>query len=386
MEKGISDKIPAVLMQQARKITSYDLVSIGRNALYRCCDVVQTTVEAAISASSIEAKAKSADADTVFYHLSKLSVENVENMLKSHVRRAVKLTKRRVGDRKFAVAIDYTDEMFYGDRDTKGIVGTKHKKGSNYAFKYLTVSIVTNGCRFFLFAYPVFQRGDNWFYVEKTLDLLEELGLKTYVLLLDREFNESSTLGLLQARGYGFIVPAVQNSKFDRLKKTAEKFPAIARCWKVADVETTMVMLEKDGQIYGYVTNLPEDSYKNDVYVLSELYSKRWGIETAHRVEDNFRIYTTTKNGFVRYFFFAISVLIYNLWIWVNLTFGTEGIIHVKVDELLQLLTKLFDDFWRWSSSPDRWFSLLSLEKTGKALFAIFACKPMSAGSVDGLP
>ena len=231
---------------------------------------------------------------------------------------------------------------------------------------------MTNGCRFFLFAYPVFQRGDNWFYVEKTLDLLEELGLKTYVLLLDREFNESSTLGLLQARGYGFIVPAVQNSKFDRLKKTAEKFPAIARCWKVADVETTMVMLEKDGQIYGYVTNLPEDSYKNDVYVLSELYSKRWGIETAHRVEDNFRIYTTTKNGFVRYFFFAISVLIYNLWIWVNLTFGTEGIIHVKVDELLQLLTKLFDDFWRWSSSPDRWFSLLSLEKTGKALFRHF--------------
>jgi len=383
MEKGISDKIPAVLKQQARKITSYDLLKLGKNALYECFDVIQAAVEAAIATSSIEAKAKSANADTVFYHLGKLSVENVENMLKSHVYRAVKLVKRRFGDRKFAVAIDYTDEMFYGDENTKGIVGTKHKKGSNYAFKYLTVNIVTNGCRFFLFAYPVFQRGNNWVYVEKTLNLLEELGLKAYVLLLDREFNESKTLDLLQARGYSFIIPAVQNSKFNRLKKTADRFPAIARCWKVAGVETTMILLEEEGHIYGYVTNLPEEFYKDDVYVLSVLYSKRWGIETAHRVEDDFRIYTTTKNGIVRYFFFVMSVLIYNLWVWVNLTFGVDGFIFVKVDELRQLLMKLFDDFRQWLSSPDRWFSQHSLENEKRLLFIRFW---LPTGSADALP
>jgi len=383
MKMGISDKIPAVLKQQARKITSYDLLSIGKNAFHRCFDIVQTAVEAAIAASSIEAKAKSANADTVFYHLDKLSVENVENMLKSHVRRAVGLVKRRFGNRKFAVAIDYTDEMFYGDENTEGIVGTKHKKGSNYAFKYLTVNIVTNGCRFFLFAYPVFQRGDNWVYVEKTLDLLGELGLRVHVLLLDREFNESKTLDLLQDRDYRYIIPAVQNSKFDRLKKTAERFPAIARCWEVAGIETTMIMLEEEGHIYGYVTNLPEEFYKDNVYVLSELYSKRWGIETAHRVEDDFRIYTTTKNGFIRYFFFVISVLIYNLWVWVNLTFGVDGIIYVKVDELRQLLMKMFEDFWRWLSSSDRWFSLHSLENGKRALFVCFW---LLTGSAEALP
>jgi len=372
MEKGISDKIPAVL-QQARKLASYDLLTIGKNAVHGCFDVIQTAVEAAVAASSIESRAKSANADTVFYHLNKLSVESVETMLKSQVARHVKLIKRRFGNRKFAVAIDYTDEMFYGDKKTGGIVGTKHKKGSNYAFKYLTVNIVTNGCRFFLFTYPIFQRGDNWIYIEKTLDILEELGLKTYVLLLDKEFNDSKTLDLLQSRDYKYIIPANQDKKFERWKNAAERFPAISREWKVAEVETTLVMLEEEQHVYGYLTNLPEDFYKNDVYVLSELYSKRWGIETAHRVEDDFRIYTTTKNGFIRYFFFAISVLVYNIWVWVNLNFGIEGPKRITVEELKQILTKAFEDFWRWLASPERWFSMRSLENAGKVLLHCLA-------------
>jgi len=385
METGILDKIPAVL-QQARKLAGYDLLKIGKNAVYGCFDIIQTAIEAAAAASSIEAKARTADADTVFYHLNKLSVEDVEEMLKHHAKRSVKLAKRRFGDRKFAVAIDYTDEMFYGDESTDGVVGTKRKKGSNYAFKYLTVNIVTAGCRFFLFTYPIFQRGGNYVYVEKTLDILEQYGLKTYVLLLDREFNESKTLDLLQDRDYKFIIPAVQNSKFERLKKTAERFPAIARDWEVAGILTTMIMLEEDGHIYGYVTNLPEDFYKNDVYVLSDLYSKRWGIETAHRVEDKFRIFTTTRNGVVRYFFFAISVLLYNLWVWVELNSGATPCARITVEEFKQLLTKGFEDFWRWLSSPERWLSMLSFGKLEGAQFACFWLPARMTGSAFALP
>ncbi|MCX6771276.1 MAG: transposase [Candidatus Micrarchaeota archaeon] len=385
MEKNISDKIPAVL-QQARKLAGYDLLTIGKNAIYGCFDVIQIAIEAAVASSSIEATAKSANADTIFYHLSKLSVENTENMLKVHVAMMVRHLKRRFGDRKFAVAIDYTDEMFYGDKETQGVVGTKNKNGSNYAFKYMTVNIVTAGCRFFLFSYPIFARGDNWFYIEKALDSLEELEIKTYVLLLDKEFNESGTLELLDARNYKYVIPADQDSKFERWKKAAEMLPAIIRGWKIADAETTLVLLEEDGHVYGYLTNLPEKFYRGDAYVLSELYSKRWGIETAHRVEDDFRIYTTTKNGFVRYFFFVISVLIYNLWVWVNLNFGAEPHARITVEELKQLLTKGFEDFWRWLSSPERWLSLHSFGNSKGAQFACFWLPAKSAGSIGALP
>ena len=285
MLKEIRDKIPTALMQQARKMANDVFLKMGKNAFFSLFDIIQPVIEAAVVATSIERKAKTADADTVFYHLEKLSIDDIEGFLKRKVSMAVKLAKRRFGNRKFAVAIDYTDEMFYGDEEQAPVVGTKHKNGSNYAFKYLTVNIVMAGCRFFLFAYPIFARGDNWFYVEKVLDLLEEFDLKTYVLLLDREFNDCKTLDLLQDRDYKYIIPADQDSKFDRWKKAADRFPATFRGWTVAEVETTLVMLEEMGQIYGYLTNLPEDFYRDNAFVLSELYSKRWGIETAHRVE-----------------------------------------------------------------------------------------------------
>lgn len=386
MLKEIRDKIPAALMQQARKMANDVLLKIGKNAIYSLFDIVQPVIEAAAAATSVERKAKTADADTVFYHLEKLSVDDVENLLKRKVSRAVKLAKRRFGNRKFPVAIDYTDEMFYGDDEQAPVVGTKHKNGSSYAFKYLTVNIVMAGCRFFLFAYPIFVRGDNWFYVEKVLDLLEEFCLKTYVLLLDKEFNDSKTLDLLQDRSYKYIIPADQDSKFGRWKKATDRFPAIFRGWTIADVEATLVMLEEKGQIYGYLTNLPEGFYRDNAFVLSELYSKRWGIETAHRVEDDFRIYTTTRNGAIRYFFFVISVLIYNLWVWVNLNFGLVGSMRVTVAGLKEILSDAFEEFWRWLSSPERWLSLHSLGNSNGAQFACSWLPAKPSGSADALP
>jgi putative transposase len=370
MEKMFEDKIPAALRQQARKLAGCGLLEMGRNAIYSAFGLLMTVIEAASGAASIESKAKTADADTVFYHLGKLSVDAIEGMLKTNIGRAVKLAKRMFGGRKFAIAIDYTDEMFYGDESKAPVVGTKHKNGSSYAFKYLTVNIVVKNCRFFLFAYPVFERGDNWKYIEKTLDLLEEFGIKTHVLLLDREFNDSMTLELLQRRNHAYIIPADQDSKFERWKKSAEKFPAIFRGWNVAGVETDLVMLEGKGHVYGYLTNLPEEFYRDDAFALSGLYAKRWGIETAHRIEDKFRIYTTTRNGAIRYLFFAISVLLYNLWVWINMTFGLAGAAAIKVEEMIQMLRSMFDELRRWLKSPDRWFCR-QLENFGRAAFAL---------------
>ena len=383
MDRAFGDKIPAVLMQQARRIMKDVLLKIGKNAIYSIFDIIQPVIEAAVAASSIERKAKTADADTVFYHLEKLSLEDIEQLLKHRVKRAVKLAKRRFGNRKFAVAIDYTDEMFYGDEENAPVVGTKHKAGSNYAFKYLTVNIVMPGCRFFLFTYPVFERGDNWIYVEKVLDLLEEFSVKTYVLLLDKEFNDGKTLDLLHDRCYKYVIPADQDSKFERWKQAVGRFPAIFRGWTVAEVETVLVMLEEEGHVYGYLTNLQEDFYRDNAFVLSELYSKRWGIETAHRVEDDFRIYTTTRNGMIRYFFFVISVLIYNLWVWVNLNFGLAGSARITVAEIKEILSKAFEEFWRWLSSPEKWFSMRRL---GNLESAILGCLQLPAGSASALP
>lgn len=160
MKKDVMNKIHAVAERQAQQLARYNLLQIGKNAVHSLFAVLLIAVVAAAASSSIELTAKKGgpDADTVLYHLHKLKVEDVERMLKHFVRRAVKLMKRRFGGRKVAVAIDFTDEMFYGDKKSPGVVGTKRKNGTNHAYRFLTVNIVTDRMRFFLFAFPALDR------------------------------------------------------------------------------------------------------------------------------------------------------------------------------------------------------------------------------------
>ena len=48
-------------------------------------------------------------------------------------------------------------------------------------------------------------------------------------------------------------------------------------------------------------------------------YSKRWGIETSYRVKKMFRGKTTSRNYIIRQFYFMMSVVLYNLWVLVNI-------------------------------------------------------------------
>ena len=55
------------------------------------------------------------------------------------------------------VAIDWHDEMYYGDPKAKGVVGTQHKNGSNHAYRYATISVLYNGQRLTLAAATMIQ-------------------------------------------------------------------------------------------------------------------------------------------------------------------------------------------------------------------------------------
>ncbi|HVB13090.1 MAG TPA: hypothetical protein VNE86_08135 [Nitrososphaerales archaeon] len=76
-----------------------------------------------------------------------------EEMLKSAFDRRVNENVRRLRrQRRFGmplpVAVDLHDVMYYGDHDsTPMIIGTKHTDGSNYAFEYLSASVLVDGER-----------------------------------------------------------------------------------------------------------------------------------------------------------------------------------------------------------------------------------------------
>ena len=78
-----------------------------------------------------------------------------------------------------------------------------------------------------------------------------------------------------------------------------------------------VVVNDEFGVKRAFATNI--DFNENDVGLserLFYLYGKRWGIETSYRVKKHsFRPKTTSKNYFIRLFYFLFSALLYNLWI-----------------------------------------------------------------------
>jgi putative transposase len=81
-----------------------------------------------------------------------------------------------------------------------------------------------------------------------------------------------------------------------------------------------------------FATNI--DFNENDIGLSNRIfmkYSKRWGIETGYRVKKHsFRSKTTSKNYHIRLFYFLFSVLLYNLWILIDILLWISLIGRVK--------------------------------------------------------
>ena len=86
---------------------------------------------------------------------------------------------------------------------------------------------------------------------------------------------------------------------------------------------------------------------ENDVDLADKVfrqYGKRWGIETSYRVKKySFRSKTTSKNYFIRFFYFMFSAIMYNLWILVDIIlalflFGSKQTKRVITSKLFETI------------------------------------------------
>ena len=380
MLKEVRDKIPSVLRKQARKLENYDLMDMGKNCRLRQCMLLALLVSSAFLGLSPEQKAlndRNFTSDALYHHLSnKVGIDTVEAMLNYFVsKRDIKLLRRRFGGWGFYIAIDFTDEMFYGEKGTAGVVGTKHKNGSNHAFRYMTMCIVTPKGRFLIWAHPMESRKETLFLLNKALIRLEELGLRVHTILLDREFNYTDALALIGEK-YKYITPSDQDKKFKR--HVEEKgCPAYCDDWRIQNkckeqISTQLIVLEEKGHKHGYYTNMLRENFIKNMEILSHIYGMRWGIETAHREMYGFRVSTTCKKMEIRYLYFVISILLYNLGIWINLFFGLAGATHVTFSEMKEMLRQIFEEFNLWLKSPERWLSMPSFGNARKAFLPVF--------------
>lgn len=228
------------------------------------------------------------------------------------------LRKQRKFSAKVTIAIDWHDVMYYGNPETPMVLGTQHKKGSNYAFEYLTASVLSDGERIVVAVLPMTSKTEVPRLTAQIVQRVEELGIKIRYITLDGGFfNIDTILFLESAYQYILHMPATQKTKKmelshgKRLRYTTNDH----KRRKDEQISFDVVVAYDENKEYEYLfaTNM---AYAADA--LLSMFNKRWGIETTYRMCNQFLIRTTSKDYTVRLFYYLLACVVYNIWVMYN--------------------------------------------------------------------
>ncbi|MBU0498241.1 MAG: transposase [Candidatus Thermoplasmatota archaeon] len=224
--------------------------------------------------------------------------------------------KKKMFDRPVDVGIDFTDIPFYGDKNADMIVEKKPGAGTTHCYRYATINIVDRNIRFVLLAVPYGKFDNKERILHQLLGYARER-IKIRRLYADRAFFTSNCIEIFKRYGIKFIIPAPVNRRIRELID-AWGAPSMTRDYPMKNSRFNVAVVKDEyGVDRAFATNIDFNEY--DVGFsqhLFKLYGKRWGVETTYRVlKHTFWPKTTSKNYFIRLFYFLLSCLLYNLWI-----------------------------------------------------------------------
>lgn len=267
------------------------------------------------------------DGDSVFYRLGALSTDDVMGYFSIINGNILSEAKGR-GLLPFSslAAVDLHDVPYYG-RDRRFTVGTKECRGTNYCHQMATLDMVVQGRRLCVSAVPVFQFNSKASILRR---LTEDSIVGVGTLLLDRGFYTRACIQVLNELGIHYIIPAPRDRRISRLIRECEskarwisgtRMYATILDYDLRGESTTLVILYRpeeveDRKVFAFITDLP--ATLESIPGMVDIYSRRWGIETAYRVRDGNRARTNTLSYPIRLMLLLLTVLVYNIWILAN--------------------------------------------------------------------
>ena len=298
-----------------------------------------TLLTAALTGSFVNEACKSSGqvskSQVIFRKIKPSELEEIQEYFREHTSTFLRLLKTFSRNRRFLVSFDETKEPFYGEevKDLLYLHSGSIAKGSNCFYEFLSVAITCNSLRYVLDA-VIFPRGGyKADYVEKLTTFVKGL-LPLEVVLFDRGFTDWEIIDKLKKLRVPYIIFWQKSGEwhkqhFDGLEDG--DFACVNRKYTYYRNRTShhvssnfviVKQLEYDGKKFDWIfaTNIKLKSAKGYV----KRYKKRWGIETIYRVTDNLRIRTTSVDPLIRYFLFAFTCLVYNVWKWVQNHIGEE--------------------------------------------------------------
>ena len=328
------DKIKEVISILRTKIYKKLKLNISENSLFKYPDFIDELVYIALTQDFAENGSKMANqflgrkmpnADTLFYHLKKFQDWKIleKTFAVEILDYLIKIAKVRglISTRKVDVAIDETEWFYYGDRATPKVVGKKPERGTTWCFKFITIDVINSRSRFTLCALPVLMDDEN----ERTdlvIDLIAFAKQRLHIrrLLADRGFLSSGIINSMNRMSVELIIPTKENLNMIK-NSNNEKAPFIKTNQLMGNCRVNLIGIEKDGKRQGFVTNIPLKTNEINLGVaLAEFYRNRWQIETGYRVKEyTFRGKTCSKNYVIRYFYFMLSIILYDCWVLADL-------------------------------------------------------------------
>ena len=273
--------------------------------------IVSSIIEAARTISYVETVSNKAD--TLHRRIKQTDERALKRAFEFNTRRAI----GRMGLGRTTLAVDITQEIYYGKNGKMNVRQKKFEKGTDEAFTYVVLSVVKPR-PLPLMALPYRQGDDLTTLVKELLDYAKSLPITIQLVLFDRGFYIGDLITYLSSERIRYLIFVPQNKSMKRYISQTKNIASFTHeikynkrksWWKI---QTRIVVIKdsikNEDYYWCFATNL-----RQSLYLISK-YKQRWQIETDFRVHDEARIKTKSNETIVRYFYFLTSLILLANW------------------------------------------------------------------------
>jgi len=314
-------------------------IRVPGGAEYNAEDVINVVLHAATSSSnSIESAVQDLQAmhpisripcaDTVHTYVKENDIDEMISFFRKINSEFIDMVD--ISDSPQDIAIDFHNVPYYGDKNTKGVVGIQPKNGTSWGYSYLTADLVGD-CKLTLDIVNLTALNKNYgTLIEGVINRINQLGISIGKVLMDREFFNLASIIELDLANINYVMPAKLDKRIKKIlhdfEMTEGMLPGVIK-YKFRDErspEFYLVIvpnknynpLKREGKdnkkFFVFATNIKFDSVKKFTKKIPKEYRKRWNIETGYRMKKVFKIRTCSKSFVARSSFFILQCIMHN--------------------------------------------------------------------------
>ncbi len=277
------------------------------------------------------------DGDTHLHAIQQLDPDSVLRMVDDGISVITSEAAQHLDlNRPVTVAIDMTYVPYYGDREELDmVIGAPPNKEYEWCYKFATLTVVGEQVKFTLAMRPV-QKGYHVWEVVDELLAIGEQHARIGTIYTDSEFCSAGTIRVLERENVEYIIPSPKNKRvkreIGRMRHDVKVIQDYGIYGPVPSGQTqkrggtNLVLVpstQNANKTVAFITSKDvsdETEHDRDLaMVLISQYSRRWGIENSYKTIKDFLAWTTSKEYTVRLFYFGFAVLLYNLWLIVDM-------------------------------------------------------------------